>query len=299
MDLNCHAKLQFNSEDLTVMSGSELSVNKFFIEKVDVGGGDMRDRKFEVKFVDLAPNGCTVMDKFVCKSVRGNFTRTLTKPELVAVLDGGCEVESWEECAACTAKGARPCKRCAAKATWELSKDVANQRFLRYLAFQDDIGAVLTKISKAFQVNCAPVATMADEINAVVKDLMALKKECGPKEKLVQRYCDGEYKDGQMPGKHGWKDGSIQLNSEDGELAAHKKSRKSLVKSLASNFTSRFVRPLQHPVVQAMIVFEHRLWPAEKEELEQYGQSEIQFLISHYAHFFNGVEAKTCLEQWQ
>ena len=194
----------------------------------------MRDRKFEVKFVDLAPNGGTVMDKFVCKSVRGNFTRTLTKPELVAVLDGGCEVESWEECAACTAKGARPCKRCAAKATWELSKDVANQRFLRYLAFQDDIGAVLTKISKAFQVNCAPVATMAEEINAVVRDLMALKKECGPKEKLVQRYCDGEYKDGQMPGKHGWKDGSIQLNSEDGELAAHKKSRKSLAKSLGA-----------------------------------------------------------------
>ena len=46
MDLNCYAKALFKSEELTVMSGSELFVDKCFIEKVDTGDGEMRDRKF-------------------------------------------------------------------------------------------------------------------------------------------------------------------------------------------------------------------------------------------------------------
>ena len=61
-------------------------------------------------------------------------------------------------------------------------------------------------------------------------ELSKLKCNCGPFEKLFKSYC--EYKDGQMPGKHGWHDGSIQLCCEDGDLEAHAKSKKKPIKRL-------------------------------------------------------------------
>ena len=68
-------------------------------------------------------------------------------------------------------------------------------------------------------------------------ELSKLKRNCGPFEKLFKSYC--EYKDGQMPGKHGWHDGSTQLYCEDGDLEAHAKSKKNLkpIKGLIHSFT--------------------------------------------------------------
>ena len=51
-------------------------------------------------------------------------------------------------------------------------------------------------------------------------------------------------------------------------------------------------------MVQAFIAFDQRLWPSDSDELAEHGDSDIRFLLSHYAHFFRGDEAETALEQW-
>ena len=51
-------------------------------------------------------------------------------------------------------------------------------------------------------------------------------------------------------------------------------------------------------MVQAFIAFDQRLWPSDSDELAEHGDSDIKFLLSHYAHFFRGDEAETALEQW-
>jgi hypothetical protein len=51
MDLNQAAKLKFKSGDLTVMSGSDQFIGRAFFEKVDVGDGEMRNRKFKVESI--------------------------------------------------------------------------------------------------------------------------------------------------------------------------------------------------------------------------------------------------------
>ena len=89
-----------------------------------------------------------------------------------------------------------------------------------------------------------------------------------------------------MPGNHGCRDGSIQLNCEDGDWEAHAKSKKKLITGLVRSFTEHYSKPLNDPVVQAFIAFDQRLWPSDSDELAEHGDSDIKFLLSHYAHFF-------------
>ena len=51
-------------------------------------------------------------------------------------------------------------------------------------------------------------------------------------------------------------------------------------------------------MVQAFIAFDQRLWPSDSDELAEHGDSDIKFLLSHYAHFFQVDEAETALKQW-
>jgi hypothetical protein len=52
--------------------------------------------------------------------------------------------------------------------------------------------------------------------------------------------------------------------------------------------------------MQAFIAFDQRLRPSDSDELAEHmhGDSDIKFLLRHYAHFFIGDEAEAALEQW-
>ena len=75
----------------------------------------------------------------------------------------------------------------------------------------------------------------------------------------------------QMPGKHGWKDGSIQLCVENGDIDAHMKTKKEIVPKLAAGLARHYCKSLGDPTVQARCVFDTHAWPTDKDELATYG----------------------------
>ena len=54
------------------------------------------------------------------------------------------------------------------------------------------------------------------------------------------------------------------VNVPDGK-AAHATDRVAVIKSVTSDLRTRFAKVLDHPVLQAMAIFEHRNWPASSD----------------------------------
>ena len=168
-----------------------------------------------------------------------------------------------------------------------------------------DNHSLLKKVSKAFQGNCIPIFDVAENVNHLLSKFEKLKPSNGAFEQLVESYSDGCYKDGKMPGKRGWKDGDLLLlhsgDDKTADLAAHAESKRTVLNALQDIFGDKYTKILKHPVAQAFIVFDHRLWRVCKtpKELAEYGVSEIKFLLSHYSKYFHASEAADCLEQWE
>ena len=72
-----------------------------------------------------------------------------------------------------------------------------------------------------------------------------------------------------------------------------------VIDSLVHHVSDRFVKVLDHPVLKAFAVFDHRHWPADKESLATYGHGEIKLLFDHYSSFFDDTTLSQVLEQWQ
>ena len=108
------------------------------------------------------------MNKFWCLAC-GGMERIITKPELVSILDGDCEIDSWVECDRCQLPGAKRCAKCSAKKDWDLHKAASSQRFARYLGFERDKYSKLQEVSKQFQGNGLCVASVADSANFAIK----------------------------------------------------------------------------------------------------------------------------------
>jgi hypothetical protein len=180
-----------------------------------------------------------------------------------------------------------------------LSQDAASLRFVHYLSFQKDQTALLRKVSKAFQIECPMPATIADGINYAIDNLRRVKKVCGEAESKVKLYCEGKC-DVDMPGKDGWKKGSLQVVSDDeaADIKAHVKSKKRIINRLCDSFTTRYTKVLDDPIVQAFIIFDPGVWPEDPEKLAAWGVDEIQFLSTHYSKFFHGNDVELCIEQW-
>ena len=65
IDLNNEAQLLFNSETLTVLSGSEMFKDKKFNQEVNIDGA-MKSQRFTVQSVVHDPNQLHINDIFCC-----------------------------------------------------------------------------------------------------------------------------------------------------------------------------------------------------------------------------------------
>ena len=99
------------------------------------------------------------------------------------------------------------------------------------------------------------------------------------------------------------KKASLQITysgDKDTDTAAHCKSKNRIIKRMCQSFIKRYTPQLDDAIVQAFIIFDPGLFPTDKDKLAAWGNTEIQFLMTHYhMHFKDGKSIENCMEQWQ
>ena len=73
----------------------------------------------------------------------------------------------------------------------------------------------------------------------------------------------------------------FHLNQEDGDMAAHNEDRNQICGDLSGAFKVRFVSSLEDKRVKALSIFDRRNWPAAEGELDNYGISQLMYLMDN------------------
>jgi hypothetical protein len=102
-----------------------------------------------------------------------------------------------------------PSAKCSAKNNWDLQKLPHRSDLLSTLTLRETSTANCKKSASNFKAMAFVWLLWLTVPTLLSNELFKLKRNCRPFQKLFKSYC--EYKDGQMPGKHGWHDGSIHF----------------------------------------------------------------------------------------
>lgn len=288
VDLQTRGKAIFGSQQKNIKTPPDQFIGSVFIEN---------KKKFRVIGV-VAGQVSDAMTRFQCKATRGQDTTTLSKMELLAVLDDGCDIDTWEPC--CVGGQLDICSRCRGSRLWELQLKLRSCRFLLFLTFTLDHHSIVKKVSLAFQSEICMVGSLADEVQFAISNLQRLGRVHGPLERKFRAYMEGTGGLWQL-------EDTVQVTSEgDGsDLDDHEADRLQICADMAGAFHVRYASALDHPVISAFGVFEHRRWPAYVRgelnggrDLELYGINDVTLLLDNFATFFVADENEQALSQW-
>ena len=93
--------------------------------------------------------------------------------------------------------------------------------------------------------------------------------------------------------------GTCQLYEGDGGRQLMKRYRIEIIESLEKHLTNRFQKVLDHPVLNAMAMFNHAKWPGTEAEIKITFTDKLELLYKTYHHFFEPDETFEMVnDQW-
>ena len=166
---------------------------------------------------------------------------------------------------------------------WILRSKVMVYVFVAFTSFMSDVHEQLTILSKSFQSNSLCVFDISKNVNRTLRALNKLKESPGKVETAFNTEV------GKVEGADMYKD-TLQLRDGDDGRQLMKRYRIEIVESLEKNLTHRFQKVLDHPVLNAMAMFNHAKWPGTKAELCSAFTDKLELLYKTYRHFFEPDE---------
>lgn len=152
-----------------------------------------------------------------------------------------------------------------------------------------DVYEQLAIMSKGLQSNSLIISDVRKYVVKTTRGLSKVSDNPGTKEAWLAEQCA---KDG---GANNLGTCALQVYDDiDEDL---KRDRAYVITALKDQLHSRFKKVLDHPVLQAFAVFDHRHWPTEQQRLKDFGAAEINELYKHYEVFFNDTTKEAVLEQ--
>ncbi len=131
----------------------------------------------------------------------------------------------------------------------------------------------MTVTSEAFQATVITIGRLASTVEDTVEEIASLSAKKGHLESKFEAYREGA---GGL-----WKKDVFHLNQEDGDMAAHNEDRNQICDDLSGAFKVRFVSSLEDKRVKALSIFDRRNWPAAEGELDNYGISQLMYLMDN------------------
>eukprot|EP00966_Prymnesium_polylepis_P083793 1940396-Prymnesium_polylepis.1 len=173
----------------------------------------------------------------------------------------------------------------------ELRSKLVQFRFIGYSCFMLDVYSELAILSKSFQSNSLILSDISKNVVKCTRSLKKLIDSPGSKEMWFRTECEKD------EGANCLDTCRLELSEDDEQKL--QEDRKSTIDALTSHLQQRYTKVLDNPILQAFAVFDHRHRPRHTdEELEKYGDSEINELFKHYKDFFSDTSVSEVIEQW-
>ncbi len=212
------------------------------------------------------------------KAVEKNYTPSVVHMENMA---GGSDIKSED---AAKAKG--------------VVQEMKTEKFVRFLHFMLDYSTILSKCSTDFQHDNLNITRTNQLIESTTSRLLSLKTKPGEYQKTLDTkftvnedgsicYCGTQLTKSQRPARRGEGTDKDTLGAEIQKIIDN------TVKYMDSRFKNLCEKPLS-----CFKVFDPSTLPCPREELANYGDEEVDYLVTHFASLLDEEEKEKIPQEW-
>ena len=83
------------------------------------------------------------------------------------------------------------------------------------------------------------------------------------------------------------------------ERSRFKDDKGAIIDALHEELRDRFCKVLNHPILEAMRVFDHRVWPSDPDTLSEFGEKQLRLLYEECKVYMDGTSFDVVWEQFE
>ena len=173
----------------------------------------------------------------------------------------------------------------------KITTQMSDFKQVLFMHFMLDALDVVSHLSLVMQKDAVTLAEVKDSIERTRLSMQALVVRPGAK---LSQFLEAV-------GDHGNHFKGVELNRQDGDIAAFTRLKERVIGSMVAYVNTRFANVNTNDVIAAFDMFNTSLWPDRDDELTLYGEQELNTLVDHFKLLLerNDFDLELVDQEWQ
>ena len=173
----------------------------------------------------------------------------------------------------------------------KITTQMSDFKQVLFMHFMLDALDVVSHLSLVMQKDTVTLAEVKDSIECTRLSMQALVVRPGAK---LSQFLEAV-------GDHGNHFKGVELNRQDGDIAAFTRLKERVIGSMVAYVNTRFANVNTNDVIAAFDMFNTSLWPDRDDELTLYGEQELNTLVDHFKLLLerNDFDLELVDQEWQ